>query len=109
VPSAVEFARRRYLLIESLSPVEREACEEAVRLTMQIDSLLYERRREIRRRPGYALGHGTRGEYVNHRCRCDECTDANAAYGRELRRKARLRAGIKPRRRADGTPLARAD
>lgn len=28
--------------------------------------------------------HGTRSWYLNHRCRCQPCRDANTAYHREL-------------------------
>lgn len=31
--------------------------------------------------------HGTRSRYVRHRCRCDACRSANAAYGAARHRK----------------------
>lgn len=36
-----------------------------------------------------AKDHGSESTYVNHKCRCDECRAAHAAYGR--RRKAERR------------------
>ena len=37
--------------------------------------------------------HGTRAEYVNHRCRCEACTAANTAARRQWRAVARLEPG----------------
>ena len=31
------------------------------------------------------IKHGTRNGYVNHRCRCPRCTQANTDYMRDLR------------------------
>ena len=38
--------------------------------------------------PKQPLIHGTRHGYANHGCRCQPCTEANAAYGREKYRAA---------------------
>lgn len=44
--------------------------------------------------------HGTVGMYGNHRCRCDKCRAANAAYQRDLMQRYRALGG----RGEHGTP-----
>lgn len=39
--------------------------------------------------------HGTRGVYANDGCRCDDCVQANAEYGRDYMKRFRMkRIGI---------------
>lgn len=47
---------------------------------------------------GYGQGivHGLKSSYDYHKCRCELCSEANRAYGRELARRKRAEKNLKP-------------